>query len=836
MNELHSGFLGSNRFARYTKRAGGSLAIAAAFLGTGLVITAVPAYANITSGYYTVGSPSGAVTSVDATPTTVGADASTDFALTFTTSAALAGSSSSWVTVVSSEALGSDPTNVDLIDKTTPNCLQAGTAGEAGSGSVTTSDLTVDLASSCAISAGDSVEVDFDADAPPSISSLTFSVTTSGDLTPAGSNTVSVGTSGATLTAGSVSFGANTTYSISDVPVANLSAAGTSVELAAGITEGTESLVFYNGPSGYSVSYTPSGGSATADPVTGATLGVAGESVTLTLADALVTGDTVNIVATGTNPTASAATESNDISVTPGNGTAEATNSIVFGNQVSSVTVSPSTTAAGSLATYVVNFRTYSAVSSGYIFLSETGGPTDFATVTGVLVSDTSRPWQYVATGSVLSDGFIDIPIEDAIDAGDSITVTLQNVTNPPARSVIDFAVSTSGDIVPLDAPPYTIGAAASTGVTVTLSDSATGAVSTYAISNLVASASMAGGSATITLEGPSGTVFPSVSGYFSIADTTTPSGSGTVTGAVSGGGSNEVTFIVPSTINNGDHFTLTVGDVINPGTASSIETISVLGNVTGYSTSNVSAFPDANSSYPNGAIVSFSGTDYVFAGGHPFEVTSSSLLSKLEKVDHATVLNAVSGASVPTTAPRSGTLVFTRPINGASTIYVVGNDGELHGFATPAQFVGDGYDPALVVTVTSLSGLKVGSTAGKEGASANAFATSADGAIVTSSGAYYVFAGGRAFPVPNPTSLATIKKADKAKALSGSVTSADKTASIASGILVSASGVVYVSYDSELWVFSSLKQLASDGYSGTAGITLPSTGGISVVTSYSGS
>ena len=30
---------------------------------------------------------------------------------------------------------------------------------------------------------------------------------------------------------------------------------------------------------------------------------------------------------------------------------------------------------------------------------------------------------------------------------------------------------------------------------------------------------------------------------------------------------------------------------------------------------------------------------------------------------------------------------MFTRPINGAATIYVVGTDGELHGFATPKQF-----------------------------------------------------------------------------------------------------------------------------------------------------
>jgi hypothetical protein len=128
-----------------------------------------------------------------------------------------------------------------------------------------------------------------------------------------------------------------------------------------------------------------------------------------------------------------------------------------------------------------------------------------------------------------------------------------------------------------------------------------------------------------------------------------------------------------------------------------------------------------------------------------------------------------------------------------------------------------------------------VGKTAGSEGAAANALATSADGAIVQSSGAYYVFAGGRAFGVPNPTSLTTIRKADKAKTLSGTVTSTAKSATVANGALLSTSGVVYISYGGDLWPFSSQAQLATDGYGGTAGLPVPGTGGIVVVTSYGG-
>ena len=282
----------------------------------------------------------------------------------------------------------------------------------------------------------------------------------------------------------------------------------------------------------------------------------------------------------------------------------------------------------------------------------------------------------------------------------------------------------------------------------------------------------------------------------------------------------NDVTLTVPEGMSAGDQFSITVQDVINPGTANATDTISVVGGVTGYSSSSGNDFfPDAEVSYPNGSIVNFSGTDYVFAGGHAFQVTGSSQLTALQKVDHASVRTATAGATPPTASPRSGTLVFTRPVNGNATIYVAGTDGDLHGFATPAQFLGDGYDAALVVTVTSLTGLTVGKTAGSQGAAANALATSADGAIVQSSGAYYVFAGGRAFGVPNPTSLTTIRKADKAKTLSGTVTSATTSATVANGAWLVTSGVVYVSYGGDLWPFGSQAQLATDGYGGHRGL-----------------
>ena len=155
-------------------------------------------------------------------------------------------------------------------------------------------------------------------------------------------------------------------------------------------------------------------------------------------------------------------------------------------------------------------------------------------------------------------------------------------VTNPSSPGTIgDFSAATSGDPVATDAPAYTIVANASPGVLVTVNPTTTAAVATYTIANVRASGHLAGGSATIKLEAPSGTVFPNNSAFYSITDSTNSSGSGTVSAAVTGGGTNNVTFTVPNTINSGDVITLTVADVVNPSTASASDSITARRRVT---------------------------------------------------------------------------------------------------------------------------------------------------------------------------------------------------------------------------------------------------------------
>lgn len=850
----------SPRGRKSVRLALGGMATTLVALGSVVSVTTPAAYANVGSANYTIGIPTDDVSGVYASPDVVGQSAPADYVVRFVVTEPLSGTSGATITITSSASLSTEPQGITMLDDTETACFQAGTNG----GDVSASSLSVVLLSSCQLSAGDMVEVNFSADSPGVTGSFNFAVTTSANSVPASSNPVVVSAGPPVLSVSSAALGANATYTLSNAswsPSALVGNPDAFVLTAKALSGGTVS--WYPGAPGYLVTVTPPSGSPAPDNVVTAVVGtsaVAGDTVTLVLQGPVPTGDAVTIVAKGTSPSISS---SDEVSLTPAQGPQTSvssvgppetsTNAVLLGTTVTGVTVSASPPVAGATATYTVSFQATTSLLAGSgsdICLNEPGGPTLFASAIGLLISDTSAGWHVAATGVTFPSGSpagdpgcgatrngVVIPVAPgfAISAGDQVTLTIAGVTNPPPGTISDFSVATSSDPVPAIAIPFTAGANGSGGVVVSVSPATTGALATYTISNLVASGAMTGGASIVTLDGPSGTVFPNSAGYYTVEDSSTPSGSGTVSAPLVGGGSNDVSFTVPEAIKAGDDLSLTIEDVINPGSASGTYSITLFGNVT--APSPVAPFPQANVSYPNGSVVAFAGTEYVFAGGRGFGVPTPAALSALAKVDDAQAQVAPTGSAVvPEAPPRPGTLVFTRPVNGSPTIYVVGADGELHGFATPAQFLADGYDPALVVTVTSLNGLTVGATAGSEGQAGNAFSTRADGAIVVSSGTYYVFAGGRAFGIPSLTSLRQIRRTDKARVLSGTVTPDQQGASIAAGVLLSASGVVYVSYRGGLWPFRAQAQLLSDGYGGTPAVPVPGPSGLGVVATYSGS
>jgi hypothetical protein len=243
----------------------------------------------------------------------------------------------------------------------------------------------------------------------------------------------------------------------------------------------------------------------------------------------------------------------------------------------------------------------------------------------------------------------------------------------------------------------------------------------------------------------------------------------------------------------------------------------------------NEGPLPEATVTYPNGAIVDFSGTDYVFAGSHPFEVSTPGDLATLQARDRATIVVAPAGAIPANIPPRAGTLLSLATGTSAPSVYVVGTDGEVHQFSDAAELQSDGYDPALETTVTDLAGLTIGPSVSTEGNLVDAYATLADGAIIDSGGVYYVLAGGRAFEVPS-SALAAVQEADPANPLSGNVSTVQTTQEMANGVVLEVAGNLYVSYENALWLFTSASQFVSDGYGGTAAVTAPSTGGVVVV------
>jgi len=823
--------VGPSRKASGCSWARGKMAVSAAlglaFLAVGWVGEASPAYADVTTASYAIGEATPPVSGLAVTPIIATVGTSTNFEISFVATVALA--TAGTITVRDSTSGNSvvvSTSKVQISDS-------AGTCLEPVPASITSSGggLTVTLGAGCSLNGGDRVTLALVATAPSSSGSLTFDVTTSGNATPAVSNAVTVSTAPPAVAAASSVAGANTTYSIADVPIAGLSSGGTSVVLVARATSGNGTVSWYNGPSGYTVTFIASGGGATStDTVNGATVSATvnpGDTVTLSLATSLASGYTVNITAEGTNP---AAESTNEFIVTVGNATPETTsNDVVSGSTVSNVLVSASPAVAGASATYAISFKATSAAPIGDdIFFSEPN--TDFSHVTGVLVTDANQGWYFVATGAALSSGGATVPLSKPVSAGDAVTVELVNVTNPPAGSIDDFAVSTTTDNLPAIAVPYAIVASAVAGVGVAVNPTTPASLATYTVSNLFASAPLAGGTSTITLSGPTGTVFPNNRDLYTLEDSTSLSGSGTVTAPLVGGGSNIVTLIVPKDVSDGDRVSLTVQDVFNPGTSGNY-TMSIIGNLT--SLPGPPQFPDANVAYPDAAIVSFPGTLYVFAGGHAFGVASPTQAQAVEAIDDAGVVTAVGGAGVPTTAAAPGTLVI---VYNNPTIYVVGTDGLLHGFATPAQFLGDGYDPADVITVPNYGHLSVGATAGSLGQLGNALATASNGALINSSGTFYVLAGGRAFGMGSVAALRGIEAADTARPLSGTVGPALTEGTIADGTLLTVSGEVYVSYGGDLYPFKSYAQLKADGYGGTPSLPVPNTGHLTVEFPYSGS
>jgi len=821
-------------------------------LGAGLAATALPASATATTNTYAIGSLTGSVTNVTISPTSTTANAAESEELFFTATAALTNSNT--ITVTSDNPLGA-VTAVQVIDTSGP-CLE-----NVGSPPIVGDTFTITLpAANCTIAAGNTVQVDFTFN-PTVTGTTTFTVSTTTNGSASAAADLTVNSTPPTLSASSLTTGYNAVYTITGIGAsgatggswATLTGTANDAWIVLTAPTGATGFAFYNGESGYTVTVTPSGGSATTDALTGFNF-TSATAVDLELTSDIASGSTVEVTAEGTNGSVAGGTETIAITkengatagtLTPGSPT-EITNAMTFGSSVTAVSVVPSPVLANASSNYLVSFTAGTTGTPADICFSEANDGTVFTNVTGALVTDTTGGWQYVVAtflhatppnaGCGGNYGLVLELAGQTIKSGDAVTVLLAGVTNPAAKTVSDFTVATSQDQLAATAAPYAITVSESAGITVTASPATVAALSTYTLSNIVVGSAGVLAGATIELQTTTepglDTVFPNNNLDYVVTDTTTTSGSGTAiaTGFV-GGGSNNVTFEVPNALKAGDLISLTVNDVINPTTSGNYA-ITVTNPNLGTPAVIAPAFPNASVTYPDGAIVNFGGTYYLFAGGHPFGIPTLAVLTSIQVIDHAVVLTAAAGATPPVTSPLLGTtiIVYNNP-----TIYVVGTSG-LNGFSTPAQFLSDGYDPADVITVPNFGGLSVGATVGSVGTGDNVIGTAANGAIIDSSGTFYVVAGGRACGIATPTQLAGVQAGDQATPLVGAVPSAWTTSTMENGTVVTVNSVVFVADGGDLFELKSPTQLAADGLGGTPSIVLGNYCGMPVVTNYTGS
>ena len=842
----------SRRTGSFTKKflaVTGSTALIVGGASSVLIGASAASATTLVSASYTVGSK---VTAVTYSQSSTTGGASSVNTLGFTATDGVAAGSAITLTLTSGTAgvapfSGAGPSSVIITSG--GNSVVVSTADivyTAATNLVTASTLAVTLPTGFSVASGASVTLQFTATntLPGASTTFTPSVTTVNDpvVTSGTSYTLSVPASTAITTSLSNSLnGASANLTIGNMYLYDSTTPAASFPSSTSFT-GTLQLTYANGTlptsaSAYAVSYTnPTTNVATTVPaadysVTGG--GTSPAQIVISAGYQIPKGEVVSITVTGViNPSTGssvtpsiAASDTNTTAQTwvvasSSTGTAAGTvNPLSLGSptSVSGLTITPASTAAAATTSYAFNFKATSTLTNGSVNVTLASGTTVSNTgafvvdnTTGQTLSATVTP----GTGTATNTGTV--AITGTVNAGDNVSITLLGVTNPSTGGADSGSVSTTTDSVAVSAS-YTIAAPTSTTLSpvVSLSSSAAGVTSTYTITNIVSAAAYAKGSTTgqIDLYFTTGTGLPLAPSDYTITDLTNSSGSGapaTVTADTTIANYSGVDLTVANPIAQNDQLKIVISGVINP--SGGTYTAQFAG--VNAASQAVSAFPSAGMSYPNGAFVQSGSQIDVIAGGYGFGIPSASVYSQIAANDAATV---VDGSFPTATAPRAGTLI---QVAGSAGIWVVGTDGKLYQFSTPAQFLGDGYSPNQVVTVPSAGGLTVGT-----GTPPSAATTMADGSVQNFGGTFYVFDGGQAFGIPNLADANSIIAATGATPIVGSG-SAPMAGTIANGSVLEVLGStnVYVTSGGTAYLATGTN-LTTNGYTTMYAVPVPSLG-----------
>ncbi len=449
-----------------------------------------------------------------------------------------------------------------------------------------------------AIGAGDSLSLVVSGVVNPAAGPHTLSVSTSADVAPAASSTYTI-VSGASVTSPSVALSssaatAHATYTVGfSTSATGAIAAGGTITLVA--PPGT--LWPGNNCTDYALTdLTTSSGSFV--PCAGGvseTFGkpglpifsyasYSGAAVTITVPNAINAGDSLSLVVGGVlNPAAGPRTLSVSTSadVAPA---ASGTYTVTSAASVSQPAVAPSSSAAGGSSNYTIAFSTS---ATGAV---PAGGTITLAAPTGTTwpgggcsyaltdVTTSSGNFSCASTVSVAGPSTVTIGVPNSILASDSLSLLVNGVTNP-GGGIDTLSVATSSDVVASPSSSYTITGSPGSPTSVaspTLSTTSTagGAAGVTYTVGFTASASggLGGGSGSITLAAPAGTIFGACpygcgggNATYTITDTTNSSGSGSASPSAFAAGGSVVTVVPANTIQAGDSVTLTITQVVSP-------------------------------------------------------------------------------------------------------------------------------------------------------------------------------------------------------------------------------------------------------------------------------
>jgi hypothetical protein len=519
------------------------------------------------------------VTGVTATEAAAGAPTSvTGLAATLTSAAS--GATGNWTVGFTASASGGLPGNGSTVSVTLPAGSSVGslsndfvtdtTTGQnenygCANPSGTTVTCTFDYGN--VVNAGDTVSVAlYGVTNPATTGPVSFSASTSADTQPASASVTLLAAhpvTGLTATETSTAVGAQVAWTVGFTASSTGTLVGSAgstvtVTLPAGTTFGS-----YNG--GYLTDTT------TGDYLDyGCTL-AGGTSLTcpVFLSETVNPGDTVSIVIrVVTNPSTTGARTvqvrtSSDLSAsTPAPTTAD--------QAVTGVSVSMVSTAADAETTWAVGFTTSStggldSVADSTITLVLPAG-TSFSSNNYSQVDDTTTNQlvsSYVCTPVTGSTVACPITPYNIVHAGDTLSVLLRAVVNPPTAGPTTVAVSTTSDL-PSSTGPLTITPAQSvTGLTVTPSSTKAGVTTNWSFGfNASSTGAFAPYIGHVMLTLPPGTTFGSFSGGW-LTDTTT--NESTYNCSVASGTTVSCLVAFPPGSAAGDAFTVVLDGVTNP-------------------------------------------------------------------------------------------------------------------------------------------------------------------------------------------------------------------------------------------------------------------------------